>query len=203
VEGLILAGGSSQRMGVHKMLMTIDGIPLIEHTITHMLPFCRRITVVTGYGAKDVANAIAHLPNVHIVHHPDYKLGMFSSFKQGMNALTCNLFFMMPGDMPFVQGQTFKVLLKAHCDTPVGPDRRDSHDCGAIWVPSYKRHAGHPILIEASGALYEQVMGMPNNAILKSALAPCAKTYVDVEDPGILVDLDTPEDFHAHVRAAN
>jgi molybdenum cofactor cytidylyltransferase len=182
LDGIILAAGLSQRMGQHKMMMKHDEKTLIERTILSMLPFVDRVIVVTGYGAKDIESVLRFIPRTVWAHNSEYELGMFSSFKRGCQELNCERFFMMPADMPFVLPETFTSLLIEE---------------GPIVIPSYHMKAGHPILLD-----YEIVKAIQKTKAphLRAYLEPFTKRYVDVDDPGVLVDLDTMEEYKHYVE---
>ena len=182
VEGLVLAAGLSSRMGDNKLMKTIDHMPMIEQVLANMIPFCERIVVVVGHRRDELAKILKKYKQVEIVVNDDYQSGMFSSVKAGCKAIRGDRFFLTPADIPFVKPATYKALIEAD---------------GEIVVPSMNHHAGHPILIqrkivadiESSDAMH-----------LRAYLQKWEKTYVCVEDEGIFIDIDTPEDYQKYGR---
>lgn len=228
VEGLILAAGLSSRMGRHKLLDRIGGVSVIQRTVMAMLPFCDRVTVVTGHGASMVAHALetwespaamaayGRPDKVHTVFNPNYGLGMFSSFQVGIAAIEMTeqqpLVLMMPGDMPFVQSDSFEAIIHAARDefaigfcsavytvtyTVYTGEQNEGPKIGSqrLWVPSYQHRAGHPVAFYLNETLRRHILGAHCTETLKAVLEPMARCFVNVSDPGILQDLDTPEDF--------
>lgn len=177
VEGVVLAAGLSSRMGDNKLMKTIDHMPMIERVIANMIPFCERVIVVVGHRRDELAKVLQKYKQVEIVVNDDYQSGMFSSVKAGCKAIRGDRFFLIPADMPFVQKATYEALLQVE---------------GEIVVPSVNRRAGHPILIET-----HVVSGIEDsNALhLRDYLDKRQKTYVCVEDQGVLIDIDTPADY--------
>ncbi len=182
VEGVVLAAGLSSRMGNNKLMKTIDHMPMIERVILNMLPFCERIIVVVGHRRDDLMAVLGKISKVEIVVNDDYQSGMFSSVKAGCEAVRGDRFFLTPADIPFVKRETYEVLLQTE---------------GDIVVPSVNRKAGHPILVKTS-----VVSGIGDSQAehLRAFLAGMEKTYVCVEDHGVLIDIDTPEDYAKYIK---
>ena len=84
IEAIVLAGGKSSRMQTNKMLLTVDGIPVILHTISYLRPFVSKVIVVTGKYHKEISELLKGEEKVQIVENKDYELGMFSSVKAGV-----------------------------------------------------------------------------------------------------------------------
>lgn len=180
VEGVVLAAGLSSRMGDNKLMKTIDHMPMIERVILNMLPFCERIIVVVGHRRDELTAVLKKYNQVEIVINDDYQSGMFSSVKAGCKAVHGDRFFLTPADIPFVQRGTYEALLQAE---------------GEIVVPSVNRKAGHPILIKSS-----VVSGIADSKAehLRAFFGSWEKTYVCVEDFGVLIDIDTPKEYEKY-----
>ena len=113
-----------------------------------------------------------------MIENKDYKLGMFSSVKTGVS-VTDNDFFLIPGDYPLVSPDTIQELLK---------------NDGEIKVPIYKGRKGHPIFISKS--LIKGILEEPMDSNLKLFRDRHNVNYIEVDDEGILLDVDTLEDFN-------
>ncbi|HEX3358945.1 MAG TPA: NTP transferase domain-containing protein, partial [Tepidisphaeraceae bacterium] len=76
IAAVVLAAGSSRRMGSPKALLPLAGVPMIARVIETIssLPEIQPIVVVTGHAADDVSLALADF-NLHLVHNPDYAQG--------------------------------------------------------------------------------------------------------------------------------
>lgn len=182
IEGVVLAAGLSSRMGDNKLVKTIDHVPMIERVIINLIPFCERIIVVVGHRREDLIARLKTYSKVEIVINDDYQLGMFSSVKAGCKAVRGDRFFLMPADMPFVKRETFEALQRTE---------------GDIVIPSVNWKAGHPILVKR-----RVVSGIWDSRAehLRAYLAGVEKTYVSVEDQGVLIDIDTPEDYEKYCK---
>ncbi len=176
-HGIILAGGYSSRAKQNKMLFDIDGIPLLEHTVNSMRPHVDRLVVVSGRYHKEVERLFEDAADVVIVHNPRFEAGMFTSVQCGVRQMGDD-FFMLPGDIPFVRFSTYRALLEAQ---------------GPIRVPKHGKRRGHPLFIEK--ALAPDILALSETANLKTFRKNHPLTEVTVEDPGVLFDVDTPEDY--------
>ncbi len=176
-EGIILAGGKSTRMKTNKMLLDINGHPVIWHTIQSMSPFVTKIIVVTGKYDKEIREALKD-QNVSFAYNKDYEKGMFSSVLTGVKE-TNDDFFIIPGDCPFVKNETYLALLNGK---------------GDIRVPQYQENDGHPIYISKK---YKQ-------ELLDSSLDSNLKVFRDsknyeiirVEDRNIVNNLNDVLDYN-------
>lgn len=177
IEGVVLAAGLSSRMGSNKLMKTIDHMPMIERVILNMLPFCERIIVVVGHRRDELKTVLEMYRKVEIVVNDDYQSGMFSSVKVGCEAVRGDRFFLMPADIPFIKRETFEVLLQAR---------------GDVVIPSMNWKAGHPILLKTSVV---SGIGGSKAEHLRAFLANIEKTYVCVDDRGVLIDIDTQEEY--------
>ena len=176
-EGIILAGGYSSRAQQNKMALLIDGKPLIMHTIDAMRPFVKRIIVVTGHYDKEIRDLLKEDKEIEIVYNKDYPQGMFSSILCGV-ALVKDDFFIVPGDIPFINACTYKALLNGKAP---------------VRYPVYQGKDGHPLFIKYE--LKESLLreGMESN--LKAFRNKQDREGIPVDDRNILVDIDTIEDF--------
>ncbi len=186
VAALVLAAGLSSRMGTFKPLIVINGRRVIEHVIAGIRDAgIRQILVVAGYQAGRLLRAIEGTGGVGVLNR-NYRREMFSSVKIGIANINsaCSAFFLIPGDMPFVRSDTYRDLL-----TAFEPERMD------MLRPRYQQKIGHPVLISAakipSIKAYEDAGGLRRLARSQN----WRMADLDCHDPGILVDLDKPEDL--------
>jgi molybdenum cofactor cytidylyltransferase len=175
-EGIILAAGYASRAQANKMLFEVDGKPLIDHVIAGMRPCVNHIYVVTGHHHEAIEMHLRDM-DVTCLFNPDYHQGMFSSVKQGVRAVRED-FFVIPGDCPFVSSKTYEKLMKTGKQ---------------IVVPAYKKRRGHPIFvsIELKNALLETGPDMN----LKAFRNRYDYRTIEVDDPYVITDIDTLEDY--------
>lgn len=178
VDGIILAAGFSNRTGQFKPMLDLGGKPILERCINSMAPVCNRIVVVGGYNFDKIKELVCQLPSVTIVKNEVFELGMFSSVQCGIREIKEERFFIIPGDQPLVQIATYQKMLAVDAD---------------IVVPRYKGKKGHPVLFRHH--LIKEILAMPDTAILRDFIHSKEVTIVDVDDPGIGMDVDTLADY--------
>ncbi|RJX27720.1 MAG: nucleotidyltransferase family protein [Acholeplasma sp.] len=174
-QGVILAAGYSSRAQSNKMLFKIQEKTLLEHAIDGMRPYVTHIFIVTGHDNDTISSLVKYDPMVTCVFNADYDKGMFSSIKKGV-FMTHEDSFLLPGDCPFVAGTTYEALLQCSDD---------------LCVPSYHEQRGHPLLIRY--AMIKRLKREPSDGTLKHFRNRMGFETIPVEDPNILVDIDTQE----------
>ncbi|MDD3842448.1 MAG: nucleotidyltransferase family protein [Candidatus Izemoplasmatales bacterium] len=177
VQGLILAGGLSSRAETNKMILRIRGMELICHTVEAMQDFVDDIFVVTGFYHESTCDAVNDYNKVMVVRNPFYERGMFSSVQYGSKFIDRD-FFIIPGDVPFVEKSTYKKILSAK---------------GMVRIPVHHGHSGHPVFV--SKELLPDLRNEPKDSNLKLFLDKHHPTFVEVDDEAILFDVDTIEDL--------
>jgi len=179
-QGIILAGGYSSRIGQNKMTLSYLGIPIILHCIHSMEPFVSHIFVISGHYHDELVQVLESYPHVSIIYNELYHLGMFTSVKKGVEKVTDD-FFIIPGDYPLIMKSTYETLLKSK---------------ELIAVPVFQNKKGHPILIKKE--LIEALRNEPQDSNLKLFRNKFRFEEIQVNDPGILLDIDTMDD-HEHL----
>lgn len=178
IKGLIVAAGLSSRALGYKMLYKIEEKTLIEQAVLTIQPFCSEVIVVLGYNHELLENILKDYNGVTLIYNEKYEDGMFSSIKLGINKIICDRLIFMPGDYGHVKKRTVKKLLEMS---------------GEVIVPSYEYHSGHPIIID--GSLLKEISENYEYNSLKDFVKRKEVSYVLVKDPGVLMDIDTFEDY--------
>jgi molybdenum cofactor cytidylyltransferase len=176
--GLILAAGESRRMGSPKALLEYRGETFIDRLIGLLTPRCSGVVVVLGAAAEEIRARISR-PALIAVNH-DYGLGQTSSMQCGLRAAgdAPGVLFTLV-DHPAVAPETIDALM-------------DGDATALVRVPRYEGRRGHPIWF--SGALVPEFLALPPGGAARDVVrAHAAETrFVDVDDPGILADIDDP-----------
>ena len=198
LAALILAAGTSSRMGTLKPLLPLGGETVIEKVIgLFRAAGIPEIRAVLGHAADQIVPVIER-QHVSRVTNAHFDRGMFSSVQAGVRTLgpDCRAFFLLPADMPFVQPDTVRRL--AHV---LGDGNNEDRDAVLVCRPCYQGRRGHPPLI--SSVLIPDILSFEEPGGLRALLARYAARVVDVtcDDPGILIDLDTPGDYMANRNA--
>jgi putative nucleotidyltransferase with HDIG domain len=193
LAALILAAGYSSRMGQFKPLLPLDGRTVIESTIdTFRSAGITRISVVTGHEAAQL-QPLLKTRKIAAVHNPDYASGMYSSVQAGIKSLSADIdaCFLLPADIPLVRPATVETIAE-----------RYASDRPSIIYPIFRGQRGHPPLIARS--LFAEILAGDGAGGLRALLQrhQADAREVDVFDEGILLDMDTPEDYAQLVKLA-
>ena len=186
LAAVILAAGRSSRMGTFKPLLPFGPESVIERIIlTVRKAGVETIRVVVGWSA-DRLIPVLERHGVAYVSNDRFDEGMYVSIQSGVQSLPADVvaFFLLPGDMPLVQSATLTRLIAEWDRRPRG-----------ILYPCHEGRRGHPPLI--AGAYIPEILQEAPSAGLRALLARHAEDAhsIEVSDPGILVDLDTPEEY--------
>lgn len=186
---IVTAAGSAERFGGRKLLVPIDGEPLLDHTIRSLLDGgVSEVIVVVGSNDRAVlegdVNAMKDA-RVRPVENPDPTRGMFSSIQEGVVTANGDTFLVLPGDMPYVKPETVRLVLDTW---------QLRH---GIVSPRYNGKRGHPVALPIE--LRDEIRATPSAANLHDVIKKHTEVRVDldVDDPGVLRDVDVPADLDA------
>lgn len=197
ISAIILAAGESKRMGQPKMMLKWGKTTVLEHVISVFANAgVENIVVVTGAAREDVEAAISQLKNDHPVRsvfNEGYSTGeMLSSIQCGLRELrdgVSRAALIALGDQPQVREGSVRRVCEMFKETG-----------NPLVVPSYHMRRGHPWLAEES--LWDEILAMRAPQTPRDFLNSRADKikYVEVDDEGILADLDTPEQYRGYER---
>jgi molybdenum cofactor cytidylyltransferase len=104
IAALLLAAGSSSRLGSNKLLVELEGEPLVRRAARRALAAgLDPVIAVLGHEAKRIRGALQGLP-VTLVGNPRHAAGMATSFHTGIAAVpeACSAALVLLPDMPLV-----------------------------------------------------------------------------------------------------
>ena len=189
VAAVVLAAGESRRFGRLKQLLAWDdGETLLARAVDVVLASqARPVVVVLGCQAEDCHAALGDRP-VTVVVNPDWAQGQSTSLQAGLAALPENvggaLFHL--ADLPRVTPAVINALMARHAAT-LAP---------VVW-PEYENRRGNPVLFDR--ATFPALRKVTGDVGGKSVLMAYARTgtaeRVAVEEPGVLFDIDSPQDL--------
>jgi molybdenum cofactor cytidylyltransferase len=186
LEGIILAAGESRRMGYPKPLLKIGGRTFIEQIAEAMLAVVPRLVIVIGAHRERIRAAIPQDPHIAIVENPNYARGQLSSLKAGLGALQPDAAGALVhlGDHPMVRPETFQAIVDFYSQTKK-----------PIVIARQAGHRGHPVLFER--VTFAELLSAPEEEGARYVVNADESrvAYVDLDDPGINLDLDTPADL--------
>jgi len=190
IGGILLAAGSSRRMGeVNKLLIEIDGEPLVRRAALAMLAGgIRDLVVVTGHQHEDVVAALAGL-DVTFAHNADFASGQAGSVAVGVAALpeAVSGALIALADMPFIAADLVAGMIRDHGGLGDHETR--------ISFPVHEGRRGNPVLWGRGffAALARLSGDMGGRQILKENLA--AVNSISWHDDSIHRDIDTADDL--------
>ncbi len=186
IDGILLAAGESRRMGFPKPLLKIDSETFLRRTIRTMLEVARDVIVVTGAHRERVQAEIPADARVKVVHNPAFERGQLSSLKCALRAIDPDTAAIIVhlADHPLVLASTFRAVADEFSS------RRS-----AIAIARYAGRRGHPVLFAKE--VFGELLDAPEEEGARWVVNadPARVAYVDVEDPGVNLDLDTPDDL--------
>ncbi|MEC9374902.1 MAG: nucleotidyltransferase family protein [Pseudomonadota bacterium] len=116
LAGVLLAAGSSSRLGQPKQLVTWNSKTLLDIAIEKLLPICDAgVFVITGAYAEEIESSILHYP-LTIIRNQDWRRGMNSSLRCGLEAvLHSNAIasLIMLCDQPLLKREHIESLVKS------------------------------------------------------------------------------------------
>jgi molybdenum cofactor cytidylyltransferase len=190
MAGIILSAGASRRMGTPKALLRYQGETFLDRLIRVMSTVCGRVVVVLGHDADVIRAGLSAHPNVSFAVNPDPERGMLSSLQCGLRAppVEAECVFFTPVDHPNVSPGTMEALAQAF----------DAHHA-PVTVPVYRGTRGHPVGI--TRVLAQEILDLPLTAQAADVIHRYtgARQLVEVDDPGVIADIDDPEAYRALV----
>ena len=188
LAGIILAAGESSRMGRDKALLSYHGSTFLNHIVSRFISRLDPVVVVLGHHAGSIRASLTPSPKVRVAVNKQYKLGMLSSLQEGVrslpDAVEAAMFTLV--DHPAVEGSTLDLLISEWERTGA-----------ALVIPRVGERRGHPVI--ASRAILDEILRLPADASPKNVVRRHQEQthYVEVEDPGVLKDIDRPSDYEA------
>jgi molybdenum cofactor cytidylyltransferase len=177
-------------MGMPKALLDYEGATFLDRLIGLFGPRCAHVVAVLGYNAESIAPRLARSAECILVMNPTPRRGQLCSLQCGLRALPGGLdgVFFHPVDLPAVSQATVGRMID------VFDEKAD------LVVPRFEGGHGHPVLLNRR--LVPELAALdPDRSAREVIRAHRATTvYVDVDDPGVVRDIDTPEDYRRLAR---
>ena len=193
IVAVVLSAGASTRMGSPKALLPVEGVPFIERIVRALeRADVDKTLVVLGYNADAMREAITYL-GVDTVVNPEYARGQLSSLQTAIRALdgeAVEAILVHLVDHPFIESEVVNRM--------IGAFRAQGK---LIVVPRFAGRRGHPVLF--SSKLFPEFMA----ASLETGAKPVVRGHpeetleLETGEEGILIDIDTPEEYRKHVRS--
>jgi molybdenum cofactor cytidylyltransferase len=184
VVGILLAAGASTRFKANKLLHPLpDGTPIAVAAARNLRAAIDRVVAVVRPGVPELAEALAGA-GAEVTVCPDAAAGMGHSLAHAI-AITSHAggWVVALADMPFVAPDTIRRVAAALQD---GAD---------LAAPAYRGSRGHPVGFAAP--YREELAALTGDAGARDVLKRdrARMRALEVDDPGVLRDIDTPEDL--------
>jgi molybdenum cofactor cytidylyltransferase len=186
VSGILLAAGLSRRLNGGKLFLKIGTKTVFEHSLNNMLASkLAEVIVVTGNRAGETERLIGANP-VKNIYNPDYASGMSTSMKTGLEAVDSanDGYLFALADQPLVSYLVINRMLDEFQGTDKG-----------IAVPVYNRSRGNPVIFARK--YRDELLRLSGDSGAKQIVLnhPEDVMEVDVDEPAVLEDVDTREDY--------
>ncbi len=188
VACVVLAAGMSQRMGRDKMREDLGGMTVLERTVAGALSSgVREVVVVTRPESAGWVERLFRDKSVKLVVNHAYRQGLSTSVKAGIGVCGAGVqaIIFAPGDQPLVGSAVYRALVAKHAE----------HLCLAVY-PAYDGRRGNPVLFDRR--VLPKLLTLTGDTGGRAVLAglSCEEALaVPVNDPAVLVDIDTLEDL--------
>ena len=180
---VVLAAGKGSRFkgSAHKLEQSLGDLSVLGRTLRNAIESHLPVVVVTTQAlAARAADTIA-ARDVIVVPQALAELGMSHSIAAGIAARAdAPGWLLLPGDMPMVRPATLLAVAAALEHHPVA-------------YAQYQGRRGHPVGFAAE--LYSELMMLSGDEGARRIVARYPALGVDVDDPGVLLDLDTEADL--------
>ncbi|NMB34843.1 MAG: putative selenium-dependent hydroxylase accessory protein YqeC [Firmicutes bacterium] len=194
VSCVVLAAGSSRRMGRDKLFLQIKEKTILARAVQNAAAAeVGEVIVVTrpeSFAAVEKTLVAAGMGKVKVVVNPRHRRGIASSLKAGLaavNPLAQGVIFAL-GDQPFIPVEVYSLLLKHY-----------TQNLYLLTYPRYRGKRGNPTLFDRRA--WPELMGLKGDAGGRQIISQfpaeevCA---VETHHPGVLADIDTPADWEKY-----
>jgi molybdenum cofactor cytidylyltransferase len=193
---VILAAGRSVRMGRPKLLLPWGGTTVLGHLLGQWSQLgAEQIAVVGASGDPGLQAELGRLgfPEADRIDNPAPEEGMFSSIQCAARwpgwAAGLERWAIVLGDQPHLRLETLRAVLEfsgLHADT--------------VCQPSHDNRPRHPVLLPRKAFMR---LGHTTATNLKDFLRTCDVALCELNDPGLDLDLDRPEDYRQALALEN
>ena len=188
VAGIILAAGSSSRLGRPKQLLPFRGQTVLECVVDSALASpLDKVVVVLGHQAEEL-NRLLTGRDLRVVFNSDYQKGQSSSIKAGLRAVReeVDAVLFLLGDQPLVSPKTIGLILSAYQSNP-----------RPIVLPLFDGRRGNPVLFDHR--TFARIAALAGDVGARVLFKEFAEQILEVPllDSAIHLDIDTEQDYKA------
>ncbi|MBU1745280.1 MAG: molybdenum cofactor cytidylyltransferase [Proteobacteria bacterium] len=195
ISAILLAAGESKRMGRPKQMLAWQGKTLLRQVLENLIRSdAGEIILVLGHEAEAISKSLTE-SQIKIVINPDYKQGMASSLRHGLLAMDpeSEAFLVLLADQPDIGPEIMNRMIR---------EFKQANPRRGIVRPVYRGLRGHPVLI---GVRYlQEALQLQGDVGARQILANHPEDILEIEvnQDGILKDIDTPEAYRKYLKRA-
>ncbi|MGE5628248.1 MAG: molybdenum cofactor cytidylyltransferase [Solirubrobacterales bacterium] len=180
---IIMASGSSKRMGKNKLLLPFLGKSLIENIIDIILE--SKFSKIVLVAASEEIIEIGQNKNIVSLYNKNAEYGQSESIKIGLGTSPdFDGYMFFTGDQPLLDGDTIRTLINAF-----------ENNKNKIIIPSFEGKSGNPVIFPVK--FYNELMNLSGDVggriIINKYNDEVLK--VEVNNKYVLFDVDTPEEY--------
>jgi molybdenum cofactor cytidylyltransferase len=186
IAAIILAAGKSARMGQAKQLLRLGDTTVLGQTLANVRRAALdEIILVLGASAEAIRRQLL-AEDLKVVVNAHYEQGMAASLRAGLEAVSPQTTAVLSvlADQPLIRPATLTQLADHY--------RRTNPQ---ILIPTYRGTRGNPVLLDRS--LFAEAMALEGDVGCRALFAQHPETIekLEVEDEGILLDIDNQDDY--------
>lgn len=182
---VVLAAGQGSRFGgsLHKLEQPLGAGTVLGHTLGHVIESGLPFVVVTTARLVPLVSTLVARRDVVVVSDEQARRGVGHSIAAGVaERPMAEGWLVLPGDMPLISPAAIRAVADALDDKPVA-------------FSQYHGRRGHPVGFAAE--LYSELIALQGDEGARRIVARYPAYAVEVDEPGVLVDIDTPSDLAA------
>ena len=188
---ILPAAGASRRMGRPKLLLPFGDSTVVGSVVRALRDAgVEPIVIVVSPGAEAL-RTWARTERLVVAENPRPERGMLSSIWCGLDAVRVDdhegPLLILPADLPLLEAATVRRLIATADEEP-----------DALVLPVHDGERGHPLVVPMG--CVRRIRELDPAVGLKQLRERCRVVTVEVDDPGVSIDVDTPEDYR---RAAD
>ena len=183
---IILAAGSSSRIGSPKQLLSFNESTLLGYTIEQAKLARHPLLIILGAYADEIKKEIKQ-EDLHIIENIEWRKGMASSIRCGVNAMLskfppCDAVIFLTCDQPYVDTALINKLISVH-----------KHTRKSIVATDYGEAIGPPVLFHKK--LFPELLKLEGDTGARMIVDEYKSERTTVYFPTGIVDIDTMADY--------
>lgn len=182
---IVPAAGRGSRFGgpLHKLQQPLDGSTVLACTVSRAIQSQLPVLVVTTEALAPLVSGLLARRDIVVLSDTEAARGMGATIATGVSERSgAPGWLVLPGDMPRVRPDTLLAVAAALEEHPVA-------------YAQYRGRRGHPVAFAAE--LYSELIQLTGDDGARRVMLRYPALGQEVDDPGVLLDIDTPADLAA------